>query len=83
VSDVITVRLFSVLRERVGTDRILLDAAGITNVGSALDKLAEGHPEIARYRSWIRPAVNQAYSEVSADLNAGDELALITPVSGG
>ncbi len=79
----ITVRLFSVLRDRVGEEEILLDASGVTSVKSALDELGSRHPEIASYRKWIRPAVNKTYVKEDADLGAGDELALITPVSGG
>ena len=79
----IRVRLFSVLRERLGRDRLDLPAEDIATVGEALDRLARAYPEIAQYRRWIRPAVNQAYASDAAPLGPNDELALITPVSGG
>ena len=52
-------------------------------MAAALTVLGEQYPVIAEYRRWIRPAVNLAYADESTLLKPGDELALITPVSGG
>ncbi len=79
----ITVRLFSVLKDRTGTAVIELEADGIPTVADALTRLGERYPVIAEYRRWIRPAINLSYAEENSALSPGDELALITPVSGG
>ena len=77
------VQLFSVLRERVGRDRLTVslpdDAAG----SDLLSALAGAYPPIAAYRSVIRLAVNEHYEPLDTPLQAGDRVALITPVSGG
>jgi molybdopterin converting factor subunit 1 len=74
----ITVRLFAMLRERAGTSEVTLELPEGARVGDALDSLAglsEGLPLVM--------AVNREYAEADRVLDAGDELALIPPVSGG
>lgn len=79
----IRVHLFSVLREKLGCD-VLDVALGLSvHGGDLLDHLAATYPEIAPYRSFIRLAVNESYAPESIKLASGDEVALITPVSGG
>ena len=48
-----------------------------------LNILTDRTPAIAEYRDYIRLAVNQDYADLSTVFNDGDEVALITPVSGG
>jgi molybdopterin synthase catalytic subunit len=74
----ITVRLFAVLRERAGSREVTLelpDGARVRDALSALGGLAEGLPLVM--------AVNREYAPEDQVLDAGDELALIPPVSGG
>ncbi len=74
----VRVRLFAALRERVGSGSIeieLPDDARVGDVWGALD-LGDEPPGILF-------ALNRAYAERTASLNAGDEIALIPPVSGG
>jgi molybdopterin synthase catalytic subunit len=74
----IRVRLFAMLRERAGTDELELDLPDGARVADALaqvDHLAPGLPLVM--------AVNRVYAKSDAPLSAGDELALIPPVSGG
>jgi molybdopterin synthase catalytic subunit len=74
----VTVRLFAALRERAGARVVELElpeGARAADVWPALELGPE--PEGLAY------AVNRAYSERSARLAAGDEVALIPPVSGG
>lgn len=82
----ITVRvlLFAALREAVGEAELAvpLAPASATSV-SLLDALCEAHPAIAPYRPTLRLAVNQRYVRGDVPLADGDEVALITPVSGG
>jgi molybdopterin synthase catalytic subunit/molybdopterin converting factor small subunit len=72
----ITVRLFAGLRERAGwSRRELEDVARVADVWPALD-LGDEPPGLAY-------AVNREYADRSRELNDGDEVALIPPVSGG
>jgi molybdopterin synthase catalytic subunit len=74
----VTVRLFAMLRERAGTSELKLelpDGARVRDAIAALDGLAGGLPVVM--------AVNREYAREDAPLDAGDELALIPPVSGG
>ena len=80
----VRVLLFSVLREKVGADTLHVNLpAGEASGAGLLDHLSRQHPEIAPYRPVIRLAVNQVYARNDVALCAGDEVALITPVSGG
>jgi molybdopterin synthase catalytic subunit/molybdopterin converting factor small subunit len=74
----VRVRLFAALRERAGSGSVeidLPDEARVGDVWSALD-LGDEPPGILF-------AVNKAYAGRDAALSAGDEVALIPPVSGG
>lgn len=74
----VTVRLFAMLRERAGAGEIVLDLPEGASVRDALDSLghlASGLPLVM--------AVNREYAPAHQVLDAGDELALIPPVSGG
>lgn len=79
----VRVVLFSVLRDRVGTDAldVALDAPATGT--DLLDRLAAEHPPIAAHRPALRLAINQSYAPADTRLRDGDEVALITPVSGG
>src|SRR5919112_3510979 len=66
------------LRERAGTPEVTLELPDVARVRDALDSLsglAEGIPLVM--------AVNREYADADRVLDAGDELALIPPVSGG
>ena len=74
----VTVRLFAMLRERAGASEVtveLPEGARVRDALVALDGLADGLPLVM--------AVNREYAREDAPLGAGDELALIPPVSGG
>lgn len=74
----ISVRLFAALRERAGSDLVELELPDGAMVGDALDRLGGlvvGVPVVM--------AVNREYADRDATLHAGDEVALIPPVSGG
>jgi molybdopterin converting factor subunit 1 len=76
----VTVRLFAMLRERAGSPELTLELPEGARVSDALASdalagLAEGIPLVM--------AVNREYANPEQVLDAGDELALIPPVSGG
>lgn len=74
----VDIRLFAGLRERAGTDTVALELPEGARVSDALAKLQElvGDTPVVM-------AVNQEYAAAGDPLHAGDELALIPPVSGG
>jgi molybdopterin synthase catalytic subunit len=76
----VTVRLFAMLRERAGAPELTLELPDGALVRDALASeplaaLADGIPLVM--------AVNREYADGEHVLDAGDELALIPPVSGG
>ncbi len=72
------VRLFAGLRERAGTDGLELELPPGARVAEALERLRDLAGEVP-----VVMAVNHEYAEPQTELRAGDELALIPPVSGG
>jgi len=74
----VTVRLFAMLRDRAGAGSVKLELPEGARVRDALvrlDEIANGVPVVM--------AVNREYADEDSSLVAGDELALIPPVSGG
>lgn len=82
---VLQVRLFAVLRERAGRDSLEVEVAEGATVADALKALAaESAPLADALEAMpVVMAVNRSYVDPEATLAAGDELALIPPVSGG
>ncbi len=82
---VLQVRLFAVLRERAGSDRLDIEVGEEATVADALAALAAESPPLAAALEAmpVVMAVNRAYVDEGARLATGDELALIPPVSGG
>src|SRR3954468_5328164 len=82
---VLQVRLFAVLRERAGSDRVTIDVAEGATVADALRALGARSAPLAEALGAmpVVMAVNRSYVGEEATLGAGDELALIPPVSGG
>jgi molybdopterin synthase catalytic subunit len=80
----VEVRLFAVLRERAGSGSVTVDVPEGATVEETLDAVAREHG-LAELMSAmpVVMAVNREYAAADAKLSAGDELALIPPVSGG
>ncbi len=74
----VTVRLFAGLRERAGAGELTLELPAGARVADALRAVGE----LTQGTSVVM-AVNREYAEETQTLHAGDELALIPPVSGG
>jgi len=79
----VRVLLFSVLREKLGVKELEIPLNDSTTVADLLRQLSDLSPEISLYSGMIRVAVNQVYVDEQATVRPGDEVALITPVSGG
>ncbi len=71
----LTVRLFAGLRERAGADTVDLEVPDGATVGDVRTAFDPDLPYIV--------AVNRAYADDADPVRAGDEVALVPPVSGG
>ena len=80
----VELRLFAVFRERAGRERLALELDEPATVADALAAAAR-EPALTEILAAmpVRVAVNREYVDEDAPVNAGDELALIPPVSGG
>jgi MoaE-MoaD fusion protein len=74
----VRVRLFAALRERAGSGTVEVEVPEGAVVGDVWPTLALGDEP-----SGLLYAVNRGYAEKTAALSAGDEVAVIPPVSGG
>lgn len=77
------IQLYSVLKSKLRAKSVDLETQPGITVSEFLDLACEQYPAMAPYRSVMRLAVNQTYSQDSSIIQDGDEIAIITPVSGG
>ena len=70
-------------RDFAGVENKMIELADDTTLAELSTILAERHPGLAGAMSTIRFAVNQEFADHATTLSAGDEVALIPPVSGG
>ncbi len=80
---VVTVRVFASLREAVGRSSWHEEIPEGMDSSALLDAIAEKEEGVARMRHLIRIAINDSWISGSRPLQDGDEVALLTPVSGG
>ena len=78
----ITVRLFAAMAQDAGLDRLELSVAEGCAVGAAIEELRKAYPRM-RWPAGSLIALNQEYVGMDCVLRAGDEMAIIPPVSGG
>ncbi|HEX4035365.1 MAG TPA: molybdenum cofactor biosynthesis protein MoaE [Solirubrobacteraceae bacterium] len=80
----VQIRLFAQLRERAGAGSLDAEFEDGATVGDALRELS-GHATIGELLAElpVRAAVNREIAGEDTQLHAGDELALLPPVSGG
>jgi len=77
------VRLFGVLREEAGTDRLDLELPEGACAGDVRHQVAERIAAAAQLGERLRISVNLEFTSESHVLSAGDEVALLPPVAGG
>jgi MoaE-MoaD fusion protein len=78
----VSVRLFAGLRERAGSQHVDVELPEGASVGDLLAALA-ATPVGALAPGQCVVAINREYARADAPITAGDEVALIPPVSGG
>ena len=78
----VSVRLFAGLRERAGTDRLEVELPDDARVADVLAAMAGTPVGELRPRECV-VAVNREYATPDEPVRAGDEVALVPPVSGG
>jgi molybdopterin synthase catalytic subunit len=78
----VSVRLFAGLRERAGTDRLEVELPDDACVADVLAAMASTPIGALRPRECV-VAVNREYATADEPVHAGDEVALVPPVSGG
>jgi molybdopterin converting factor subunit 1 len=79
----VDVLFFAVLRERLGLEREVVELPAGATVAVLLAQLAAEHGRLPPLLGRIQIAVNRAMVKPDHALAAGDEVALIPPVSGG
>ncbi len=76
-------RLFAQQREQAGWTEREVEIADGSKVADLIAALGRDYPPIAAAARLLAAAVNAEYVEPDTVLRAGDEVALIPPVSGG
>jgi molybdopterin synthase catalytic subunit len=77
------VRLFATLKDRAGRDRITVSLDPAATVGELQLAIEQGYPSLAEALPSALVAVNKAFASADTVLEAGDEVAIFPPVSGG
>ena len=78
-----TVLLFAQLAEALNTRQLTIELPDESNVGDALEVLANQYEAIENIRDSIAVAVDESYAGMQTTLTADCTIALIPPVSGG
>lgn len=78
-----TVLFFSQAREITGCSQMSLDLQYDLDAEALWECILLAHPGLSQIRASVRLARNGVFSDESTRFLAGDEVALIPPVSGG
>lgn len=79
----VSVRVFAMLRESLGTSTIQVDVPSDCSARTLVDCLVEAFPALQPVHSVIRVAVNDEWASWDRRIQTDDDIALLTPVSGG
>jgi molybdopterin converting factor subunit 1 len=79
----ITVKLFGAVREAAGVKELSLELAAGARPAEIWDRLVADYPDVERFGTRLAVAVNLEVSDLNAQLQDGDVVAFLPPVSGG
>jgi sulfur-carrier protein len=79
----VTVKLFAAYQDAYGVPELILELPASSTVEAVCDRLIQDHPELQQWRDVTRFGVNLQFVASDTMLQAGDEVVLIPPVSGG
>ncbi len=79
----ITVKLFAIIRDKVGSDSVKIELPECASVAVLLETLILTYPQLTDWKEVVRIAVNREYVDKNHIMKPGDEVAVIPPVSGG
>jgi molybdopterin converting factor subunit 1 len=77
------IRLFAILREHAGAQRLELVVPSGTTVKRLLALIRVASPGLGPFLAATRVAVNMTFAQDDQEIFAGDDVALIPPVGGG
>lgn len=77
------VRLFAVLADKQGADRVEVPIPPGSTARSVLERIARAHPALAPYIASCRLARDDEFLDADAVVRAGDDLSAIPPTAGG
>ncbi len=80
---VVQVLYFAALRELAGTNEEQVSLTAQVSVAALLALLEERHGALRGRLQSVRVAVDEEFAELSRELQGGEVVALIPPVSGG
>lgn len=79
----VTVRFFATYRQITGLRETKVRVDPGATLGDLLGRVLEAYPSLSSHQEFMLLAVNQEFADLGAHLEAGDEVALLPPVSGG
>jgi molybdopterin converting factor subunit 1 len=79
----VTVRLFAALRDIARQSTLERDVPAGATARTVWDGLVDEYPDLARYGGITSCAVNEEYARFTTEVQDGDEVAFLPPVSGG
>ena len=79
----VDVRYFAAAREAAGLETESLPLPEGATVAVLRDRLFGLHPDLCALAAGLRFAVGERFADLDAPLAAGDQVALLPPVSGG
>ena len=77
------VKLFAQLRDTAGTGDVAVDIADGATVRDVWRTLVAAHSALSPFETSVSCAVNATYARMQTQVQAGDEVAFLPPVSGG
>lgn len=82
-NDKIKVKLFAILRERVGESAITITVPGGITVNQLNSEILKKYPQLKSFRNKFVTSVNWKVTTGDTIISSRDEIALLPPVSGG